>query len=296
MKSLLLIDGTNLYHRAHHAFEGLTSKNGEPTGAIYGTMRLLEAELNKGHSHVAFAVDHKAPTFRHKAFKEYKGTRKPLDPNLKEQVPVILRMVKAMGIHIIRKKGVEADDVIGTLALKYCPKIPVTIMTGDKDFCQLVREGITVWNPQKKLLIDCDKVKEIYGVHAHQYADYLALVGDSVDNIAGVAGCGPKMAQEIFAHYDCLDKALRKGKKLKPRTFKLLTEQAEALELSRFLTRIKCDVKGLPKLDEFRPGSRTPEFWSIRTKYNIKGGKGSKSKGSKASKPAARPPSKGLFG
>ncbi|KAB2898352.1 MAG: DNA polymerase I, partial [Dokdonella sp.] len=203
---LVLIDGSSYLYRAFHALPPLSNAAGEPTGALYGVVNMLRAVLKERPDYVAFVQDAPGPTFRDALYPAYKATRQAMPDDLVAQVEPMLAIVAALGIPILRVPGVEADDVIGTLARQaHADGIEVTISTGDKDFAQLVAPGITLVNTMTNTTLDSAGVVERFGVQPGQIVDYLALMGDSVDNIPGVDKCGPKTAAKWLAAYASLD-------------------------------------------------------------------------------------------
>ena len=213
MKRLVLIDGSSYLYRAFHALPPLTNAAGEPTGALFGVVNMLRATLKEKPDYVAFVVDAPGRTFRDELYPQYKANRPPMPEELRSQVEPMCRIVHALGIDILRVEGVEADDVIGTLAVRAAEAgIDVTISTGDKDFAQLVRMpadgrgGIALVNTMTGSRMDSDAaVAEKFGVPPHLIVDMLALMGDAVDNVIGVDKCGPKTAAKWLAEYGSLD-------------------------------------------------------------------------------------------
>jgi DNA polymerase I len=189
---LVLIDGSSYLFRAFHALPPLTNKGGEPTGALFGVVNMLRATLNERPARVAFVLDASGTNFRHELYPEYKANRPPTPPDLKAQVEPMMAIVQALGLPLLRVPGVEADDVIGTLARRAVSAgYEVVISTGDKDFAQLVDECTTLVNTMSGSVLDVPRVIEKFGVRPDQIVDYLALMGDSIDNIPGVEKCGP---------------------------------------------------------------------------------------------------------
>jgi len=207
MSRLVLIDGSSYLYRAFHALPPLSNAQGEPTGALFGVVNMLRSTLKERPAYVAFVVDAPGKTFRDDLYDQYKANRPPMPDELRSQVEPMCRIVEALGISILRIPGVEADDVIGTLALQgLAQDLKVTISTGDKDFAQLVRPGIELVNTMTGSRMDSDAaVMEKFGVRADQIIDLLALMGDAVDNVPGVEKCGPKTAAKWLAEYQYLD-------------------------------------------------------------------------------------------
>ncbi len=254
MKRLVLIDGSSYLYRAFHALPPLTNADDEPTGALFGVVNMLRATLKENPDYVAFVLDAPGKTFRDDLDPEYKANRPPMPDDLRPQVQPMCDIVHALGIDIIRIDGVEADDVIGTLAVQAADAgIDVTISTSDKDFAQLVRSahdgngdsraGIALVNTMSGSRLDNDEaVIEKYGVRADQIIDYLALMGDKVDNIPGVDKCGPKTAAKWLAEYDSLDGVIGNADKIKGKIGENLRATLDRLPLNRTLTTIKLDV------------------------------------------------------
>ncbi len=206
MAKLILIDGSSYLYRAFHALPPLSNSQGEPTGALFGVVNMLRATLKAKPDHVAFVSDAPGPTFRNELYDKYKANRPPMPDDLRAQVDPMLAIVGALGFPILRVSGVEADDVIGTLAEQaHAQGIEVEISTGDKDLAQLVRPGITLVNTMTNTTTDSAGVVEKFGVEPAQIVDFLALTGDTVDNVPGVPKCGPKTAAKWLAEYGSLD-------------------------------------------------------------------------------------------
>ncbi len=249
---LILVDGSSYLYRAYHAFPPLTNSAGEPTGAMYGVLNMLRSLLLQYKpSHVAVVFDAKGKTFRDELFEAYKSHRPPMPDDLRAQIEPLHTMVKAMGLPLLAISGVEADDVIGTLALA-AEKMgkPVLISTGDKDMAQLVSPNITLINTMNNAILGPDEVEEKYGIPPSLIIDFLALMGDSSDNIPGVAGVGEKTAQALLQGlggvkdiYDNLDKVatltFRGAKTMAAK----LEQNKEMAFLSYQLATIKPDVE-----------------------------------------------------
>lgn len=248
---LVLVDGSSYLYRAFHAFPPLTNKQGEPTGAMYGVLNMLKSLIAQVEpSHIAVVFDAKGKTFRDELFEQYKSHRPPMPDELRSQIQPLHQMINALGIPLLSIEGVEADDVIGTLAVQAAKDGKhVLISTGDKDMAQLVNEHIMLINTMNNTLLDREGVIEKYGIPPELIIDYLALLGDSSDNIPGVKGVGEKTAiallqgigsmKEIYANLDQVATLSFRGAK----TFapKLATEK-ETAELSYLLATIKTDV------------------------------------------------------
>ena len=243
MSRLVLIDGSSYLYRAFHALPPLTAPDGSPTGALFGIVNMLRATLKENPDFAAFVVDASGPTFRDEMYAEYKANRAPMPDELRAQVEPMMQIVQALGFPILRVSGVEADDVIGTLALQaQADGIPVTISTGDKDFAQLVRPGITLTNTMTGSVTDEARVMEKFGVRPDQIVDLLALMGDSVDNVPGIDKCGPKTAAKWLAQYDSLDGVMANAAEVKGKIGDNLRAALDRLPLNRDLVTIKTDV------------------------------------------------------
>ena len=244
MSRLVLIDGSSYLYRAFHALPPLSNAQGEPTGALFGVVNMLRATLKERPAYVAFVVDAPGKTFRDDLYDQYKANRPPMPDELRSQVEPMCRIVEALGISILRIPGVEADDVIGTLALQgLARELAVTISTGDKDFAQLVRPGIELVNTMTGSRMDSDAaVMDKFGVRADQIVDLLALMGDAVDNVPGVEKCGPKTAAKWLAEYQDLDGVIAAAPTMKGKIGENLRAALERLPLNRELVTIRTDI------------------------------------------------------
>jgi DNA polymerase-1 len=243
MPKLTLIDGSSYLYRAFHALPPLSNAHGEPTGALFGVVNMLRTTLKAKPDYVAFVSDASGPTFRNVLYEQYKANRPPMPDDLRAQVEPMLKIVGALGFPILRVSGVEADDVIGTLATQaHEHGIEVLISTGDKDLAQLVRPGITLINTMTNTTMDSAAVMEKFGVKPEQIVDFLSLTGDTVDNVPGVTKCGPKTAAKWLAEYGSLDGVIANADKVGGKIGEYLREALPALPLSRQLVTIKTDV------------------------------------------------------
>src|SRR4249919_575210 len=250
MPRLVLIDGSSYLYRAFHALPPLTNSAGEPTGALFGVVNMLRATLAEQPDCAAFVVDAPGKTFRDDLYPQYKANRAAMPDDLRAQIAPMCEIVQALGFPILRVDGVEADDVIGTLALEAARDgADVTISTGDKDFAQLVRTpdggfgAISLVNTMSGSVLDSDgKVFDKFGVHAHQIVDMLALMGDAVDNVPGVDKCGPKTAAKWLAEYGTLDGVMENAAKIGGKIGENLRAALPRLPLNRELVTIKTDV------------------------------------------------------
>ncbi|MCR6625946.1 DNA polymerase I [Pseudoxanthomonas japonensis] len=244
MTRLVLIDGSSYLFRAFHALPPLTNAQGEPTGALFGVVNMLRATLKERPDYVAFVLDASGPTFRDELYPEYKANRPPMPEELRAQVEPMIRIVQALGFPLLRVEGVEADDVIGTLALQGAARgMEVTISTSDKDFAQLVRPGVALVNTMSGSRMDsAEAVMEKFGVRPEQIVDFLALMGDTVDNVPGVEKCGPKTAAKWLGEYGTLDAIIGRAGEIKGKIGENLRAALPRLPLNRTLVTIKTDV------------------------------------------------------
>jgi len=244
MPRLVLIDGSSYLYRAFHALPPLTNARGEATGALFGVVNMLRATLKENPEYLAFVVDAPGRTFRDEMYPLYKANRPPMPDELRSQVQPMCEIVTALGMPILRVEGVEADDVIGTLALQACRDgIDVTISTGDKDFAQLVRPGISLVNTMSGSRLDSDQaVVDKFGVLPGQIVDLLALMGDAVDNVPGVEKCGPKTAAKWLGEHGNLDAVIAHADGIKGKIGENLRAALPRLPLNRELVTIKTDV------------------------------------------------------
>jgi DNA polymerase-1 len=244
MPRLVLIDGSSYLYRAFHALPPLTNAQGEATGALFGVVNMLRATLKENPEYLAFVVDAPGKTFRDDLYPQYKANRPPMPDELRSQLQPMCDIVQALGMPIVRIEGVEADDVIGTLALQACSDgIEVTISTGDKDFAQLVRPGIALVNTMSGSRLDSDEaVFDKFGVKPAQIVDLLALMGDAIDNVPGVEKCGPKTAAKWLAEYGSLDAVIANAGSIKGKIGDNLRAALDRLPLNRTLVTIKTDV------------------------------------------------------
>ncbi|MEL0027165.1 MAG: 5'-3' exonuclease H3TH domain-containing protein, partial [Perlucidibaca sp.] len=203
---LVLVDGSSYLYRAYHALPPLTTRTGQPTGAIKGVVNMLRSLLKQVRpSHVAVVFDAPGKTFRDDIFPEYKAHRPPMPDDMRAQIAPLHALVRALGLPLICEPGVEADDVIGTLACQAASEgWPVLVSTGDKDLAQLVTSQVTLVNTMTSVIMDETGVLNKFGVRPDQIIDYLMLVGDSSDGIPGVPGVGPKTAAKWLAEHDSL--------------------------------------------------------------------------------------------
>lgn len=304
---LILVDGSSYLYRAYHAFPPLTNSAGEPTGAMYGVLNMLRSLIMQYQpTHAAVVFDAKGKTFRDELFEHYKSHRPPMPDDLRAQIEPLHAMVKAMGLPLLAVSGVEADDVIGTLA-REAEKAgrPVLISTGDKDMAQLVTPEITLINTMTNTVLGPEEVLTKYGVPPELIIDFLALMGDSSDNIPGVPGVGEKTAQALLQGLGGLNTLYAEPEKIAGLTFRGAKTMAAKLELNKEmaylsykLATIKTDVEleltcdqlevQEPAADELLSMFKQYEFKRWIT--DVEAGKWMQAKGSKSSaKPLAAP-------
>ncbi|RIZ67758.1 MAG: DNA polymerase I [Methylococcales bacterium] len=247
LKNLVLIDGSSFLFRAYHAVPPLTNSKGEPTNAIYGVsnmLRKLIADYQTDYITVVF--DAPGKTFRNDLYSEYKSHRPPMPDDLRVQIEPLHRLIRAMGLPLIMESGVEADDVLGALAQHAAQQgFKVIISTGDKDMAQLVTDQIILENTMSNTRMDIQGVFDKFGVKPEQIIDYLALMGDTSDNIPGVPKVGPKTAAKWLEQYHTLENLMVNADKITGKIGENLRASLEQLPLAKQLTTIKCDL-GLP--------------------------------------------------
>ena len=207
MKKLYLVDVSAMFFRAYYAIPPMSTKSGLPTNSLYGFLSMTLKLLRDGKpDYMVFCRDRKEPSFRVDLYADYKGNREEMPDDLQPQLPYISQLSEALGIPQYDLKGYEADDIIGSLtAYGKEQGLEVIIVSGDKDFAQLIGPGVTMFDSMKNKIYDEAAVVAKWGVHPRQFLDYLALIGDSSDNVPGVKGVGPKTAQKLLADYDNLD-------------------------------------------------------------------------------------------
>src|SRR5262245_35091795 len=242
---LVLIDGSSYLYRAFHALPPLTNSRGEPTGAVFGVLNMLQKFLREQpDSPMVVVFDAPGKTFRDELFAEYKAHRPPMPDELRSQTQPLLDAVQALGLPLLRISGVEADDVIGTLAMRAAAAgNPVLISTGDKDMAQLVDGRITLINTMSNTRMDRDGVKAKFDVWPEQIIDYLALVGDSSDNIPGIDKVGPKTAAKWLGTYNTLDNLIAHAAEVSGKVGENLRAGLDTLALSRKLATIRVDLE-----------------------------------------------------
>ncbi len=274
-KKIFLIDGSAFLYRAFHAIRSLNTAGGHPTNATFGFARIL-LKLLKDNTpeYAAVLFDVKGPTFRHELYDQYKANRPPMPVELATQIPDIKRMIRAFNIPIVEKPGFEADDLVGTYArLSQEQGYSVVMVTGDKDFIQLVTDQCILWDPMKDTITDVKKVKADMGIEPIRFIDVLGLAGDTSDNIPGVPGVGPKTAVKLIQEFGSIENiyenldSLSKKKKLHEN----LTNSKDIVLLSRKLATIDTDVAVTRPIDDFKlSGIDTKEAFNIFQELEFK--------------------------
>ncbi|MET0020490.1 MAG: DNA polymerase I [Candidatus Thiodiazotropha sp. 6PLUC1] len=263
----VLVDGSSYLFRAYHALPELSNSKGEPTGAIVGVLNMLRRLFNDYRpEHIAVVFDAPGGSFRNEIYPEYKANRPPMPEDLRCQIEPLHEIIQAMGLPLVMVSGVEADDVIGTLASQATDEgVKTVISTGDKDMAQLVNPLVSLVNTMSETTMDEQGVVEKFGVRPDQIIDYLALVGDSSDNIPGVPKCGPKTAAKWLKSYDSLDNLISKADEIGGKIGENLRSSLDQLPMSRLLATIKLDVDLDKKPTEYLLTEQNTE--SLRSHY-----------------------------
>ena len=279
-EKIVLIDGHSILNRAFYGVPDLTNAKGQHTNAIYGFLNIMFKILDEEKpQYLTVAFDVSAPTFRHKMFDAYKGTRKPMLPELREQVPLMKQMLTAMGVTIVEQAGLEADDLLGTIShLAEAQGLDVSIVSGDRDLLQLATDHIKIRIPKTKKTgtevedYYASDVKERYQVTPKEFIDVKALMGDSSDNIPGVAGIGEKGATKLIAEYHCIEDAYAHIEEIKQtRVREALRANYEMAQLSKVLATIKLDCEISYSLSDARlPDLFTPEAYALCRELEFK--------------------------
>ena len=264
---LILVDGSSYLFRAFHALPPLTNSKGQPTGAVYGVINMLNKLVEEYKpEHIAVVFDAKGKTFRNDMYEDYKANRPPMPDDLRSQIEPLYELVEALGYPMIIVPGVEADDVIGTYARQATEqKVDTLISTGDKDLAQLVNEHVTLINTMNNVVLDEAGVMEKFEVPPAAIIDYLALMGDTSDNIPGVPKVGPKTAAKWLKQYQTLDNLVAHADEIKGKVGESLRENLQQLPLSRELTTIKCDVELDHAISEL--AMRSPQLEKLKQIY-----------------------------
>ncbi|HVQ60905.1 MAG TPA: 5'-3' exonuclease H3TH domain-containing protein, partial [Burkholderiales bacterium] len=257
-KTLLLVDGSSYLYRAFHALPDLRNAAGEPTGAIYGVLNMLRKLLADHKADYAACVfDARGKTFRDDLYDKYKANRPPMPDDLGSQVGPLLDAIRAWGWPLLQVDGVEADDVIGTLAREADKRgIRCVISTGDKDLAQLVSERVTLVNTMSNERLDPEGVKAKFGVPPERILDYMTLVGDSVDNVPGVDKVGPKTAAKWISQYGSLEEVMGHASEIGGAVGENLRKALDWLPKGRQLLAVKCDVKLPVDLEDLKLAPR----------------------------------------
>ncbi|MBT3334859.1 MAG: DNA polymerase I [Methylococcales bacterium] len=251
---LVLVDGSSFLFRAFHAVPPLSNDQGQPTNAIYGVTNMLKRLLaDEKTPYVAVVFDAPGKTFRHQLYREYKANRPPMPNELKVQIAPLFEVIRAMGLPLIIESDVEADDVIGTLTyLAQAQGFQVVISTGDKDMAQLVNDQVSLVNTMTNKVMDIQGVQDKFGVLPEQIIDYLALMGDTVDNIPGVPKVGPKTAAKWLNEFQTLEQVMASAESIKGKVGENLRASLDQLLLSKTLTTIKCDLQLSYVMDDLK--------------------------------------------
>jgi DNA polymerase I len=274
MPTLLLVDGSSYLYRAFHAMPDLRNAQGEPTGALRGVINMLRRlAADYKADYAACVFDAKGPTFRDEWYPDYKGHRPPMPEDLAAQIEPIHDAVRALGWPLLMLPGVEADDVIGTLALHATERgIDCVISTGDKDLAQLVNKHVSLVNTMSEEKLDEAGVLAKFGVPPSAIVDYLALIGDSVDNVPGVDKCGPKTAVKWLQQYGSLDEVVAHAADIGGKVGENLRAHLDFLPLARRLITVKCDVELPQPLEALTPGGESAgALRPIYERYGFRG-------------------------
>lgn len=272
---LILVDGSSYLFRAYHVpyLQALSTAEGQPTGAITGVLNMIRS-LKKDYpnGNIVVIFDAKGKTFRNDLYPEYKANRPPMPDDLRSQIAPIHHIISAMGLPLLVIPGVEADDVIGTLAKQAHEQgIETVISTGDKDMAQLVTPHVRLINTMTDVELDVAGVEEKFGVRPDQIIDYLALMGDKVDNIPGVVKCGPKTAVKWLLEHGTLNEVIANADKVKGKIGENLRDALEQLPLSYLLATIKCDVELEQRVEELQPSEvNTEALRSLYQEFELK--------------------------
>ncbi len=272
---LILVDGSSYLYRAFHAMPPLTSPSGDPTGAVYGVINMIKKLLQEYKpKQMAVVFDAKGKTFRDDMYEEYKANRPSMPDDLRPQIEPIHQIIAAMGIPVVVISGVEADDVIGSLAQEAANQgVQTLISTGDKDMAQLVNDKVTLLNTMTDTSMDIDGVKTKFGVTSEQIIDYLALMGDKSDNVPGVESVGPKTAVKWLEKYQTVEGVIENAEQIKGKVGEKLRAGIEMLKLSKELVTIKLDVgteEGLDR-DVSKLGLQQPDNKALKELYTRMG-------------------------
>jgi len=270
---LVLVDGSSYVYRAFHALPPLSNSRGEPTGAVLGVLNMLQKFLKDFHpQRIAVVFDAPGRTFRDELFAEYKAQRPAMPDDLRAQVAPLLEIIGAQGLPLLRVPGVEADDVIGTLARRAAAAGQrVLISTGDKDMAQLVDGSITLINTMTNTMLDREGVKLKFDVYPEQIIDYLALIGDSSDNIPGIDKVGPKTGAKLLQQYGSVGNLIGHLAEVPGKVGENLRLGLATLALSQRLATIRTDLELPVSLEDLKPGAAdTPRLRELYTRFELK--------------------------
>ncbi len=253
-KLLILIDGSSYLFRAYHALPALTTAGGQPTGAIYGVINMIRKLLSTySPDGIAVVFDAKGKTFRHDLYSEYKANRAVMPDELAVQIAPLHEIIRALGLPLIIQPGVEADDLIGTIAKKAeAAGMSTLISTMDKDMAQLVNEKVTLINTMSNRTLNPAGVEEKFGVRPDQIIDYLSLIGDTSDNVPGIPKVGPKTAAKWLAQYGTLDEIVKHAEEVKGKVGENLRDNLDMLSLAKELVTIDCAVDCAEKIADLK--------------------------------------------
>jgi len=264
---LILVDGSSYLFRAFHALPPLTNSKGMPTGAIYGVLNMLR-KLVKDYTptHIAVIFDSKSKNFRHQMYPLYKANRTTMPNELQIQIQPLFNAIRALGLALVVVEGVEADDVIGTLAQQaQAQGMKVLISTGDKDLAQLVNANVTLVNTMSQQVLDEAGVKTKFGVTPAQIVDYLSLTGDAIDNVQGVPNVGPKTAANWLNQYESLDNILQNADKISGKVGENLRQNIQQVLLGQKLILVKNDIDLPVKIADLIPSP--PDHQQLQTLF-----------------------------
>ncbi|MBI3126606.1 MAG: DNA polymerase I [Candidatus Tectomicrobia bacterium] len=258
-KRIFLLDGSGYMFRAYYGMmrQRLSNSKGRPTGAVYAFARmLLKVIREKAPEYIAVAFDRPEPTFRHELYPAYKSNRDAPPEDMVEQIPLMQRAVEALRIPVLIRPGAEADDLIGSLARRALAKgFDVMLVTGDKDFSQLVSDRVRIWDPMRDEECGPAEIEKKWGVPPARFVDIQALMGDTSDNVPGVPGVGEKTAVALIQEFGSLEQVIASAEKIaRPKVRELIQEHAELARLSRELCTIRCDLEVDANLDRYRLG------------------------------------------
>ena len=255
-ETVFLIDGSAFLYRAYHAIQHLSTADGHPTNATYGVTRILMKLIReKNPAYAAVFFDVKGPTFRHEKYPDYKANRPPMPDDMAVQIPDVHRMIATLNIPMVQKSGYEADDLVGTYArIAREQGFKVVMVTGDKDFIQLITDDCILWDPMKDTVLDRAGVEADMGILPRQYVDVLGLAGDTSDNIPGAKGVGPKTAVNLVVEFGSIDNLYRNLDQVasKKKLHENLSAGKEKVLLSRDLATIDCHVEVAGSIEDFR--------------------------------------------